>query len=73
MKRSTNKYDVAKWIEKVLDSCTTSAQVRSAQKLFRYFDRLHTDTDDWLLVQRIRIVANDTWSDLFAKELTKEN
>lgn len=38
-KRSRHYGDVTKWIEKVIDSCQTWDQVRTASKLVSNFDR----------------------------------
>ena len=37
-KRSTHYGDVAKWIEKVIDSCETREQTFTAKKLIRNFN-----------------------------------
>ena len=39
IKRSTHYGDVQKWIEKVIDSCETYDQTRSALKLVWNFDK----------------------------------
>jgi hypothetical protein len=38
-KRSTHYGDVQKWIEKVIDSCETHAQARSARSLIWNFEK----------------------------------
>lgn len=38
-KRSTHYGDVAKWIEKVIDSCETYQQTHSARRLVRNFEK----------------------------------
>jgi len=38
-KRSTHYGDVAKWIEKVIDSCETYQQTFSAKQLVRNFEK----------------------------------
>lgn len=38
-KRSTHYGDVAKWIEKVIDSCETYQQTFSAKQLIRNFEK----------------------------------
>ena len=46
-KRSNHYGDVAKWIEKVIDSCETYQQTFTAKKLIRNFnDQLRRDTPD---------------------------
>jgi hypothetical protein len=37
--RSRHYGDVGKWIEKVIDSCKTTDQVRTTRKLIRNFDK----------------------------------
>ena len=38
-KRSTHYGDVAKWIEKVIDSCETREQTFTAKRLIRNFEK----------------------------------
>ena len=46
-KRSTHYGDVAKWIEKVIDSCETYQQTFTAKKLIRNFeDQLRKNSPD---------------------------
>lgn len=45
MKRSNNKYDVFKWIEKVILSCKTIRQDFNAEELIYIFDKKYKDSD----------------------------
>ena len=51
-KRSTHYGDVAKWIEKVIDSCETYQQTFTVEKLIRNFEK-----------QLIRSTPDKYWRD----------
>lgn len=66
-KRSTNMYDVYTWIEKVIDSCTTSKQISAAKKLVSAFVELypHESRLNNTLYQH----THQLWSDMLDKEI----
>lgn len=43
--RSKNKYDVYRWIEKVIDSCKTHEQFSSVNNLIQNFVNIYEDYD----------------------------
>lgn len=43
--RSKNKYDVYRWIEKVIDSCKTHEQFSSVNNLIQNFVTIYEDYD----------------------------
>lgn len=55
-KRSTNKYDVYKWVIKVINSCNTTEQYICAHNLLRLFD--NTYNEDYLAVS-LRYISRD--------------
>ncbi len=42
---SRHKYDVEKWIYKVIDSCTTVSQFMGAKKLVRLYDKKYPNKE----------------------------
>ena len=53
---ATSKHygDVARWIEKVIDSCETQEQDRAARKLINQFTVIHHDLEFVVLNKLIR-------------------
>lgn len=56
-KRSAHWADVLTWIQKVVDSCKTSEQVKSCEQLIRNFHRMYD----------IRLNRNDLTRDMESK------
>lgn len=74
-KRSTHYGDVAKWIEKVINSCETWGQTLTARKLINNFrDQLMRDTPDkyWNSYQYEVIWPLDHMVESKREELTKK-
>ena len=40
---SKHKYDVYRWIEKVIESCTTRQQLLATERLLDAYDRMYKD------------------------------
>ena len=53
-----NKYDVYKWIIKVIDSCKNPHHFRAARNLVTNF---HDRYDDWELTGELRIYESDKY------------
>lgn len=50
--KSKNKYDVYRWIEKVIDSCKTHEQFSSVNNLIQNFVTVYDDCDLALELRR---------------------
>jgi len=66
-KRSTNMYDVYTWIEKVINSCTTTEQVSVSRKLVSAFNELYSN--EIQLSSALYQQTHRLWSDLLDKEI----
>jgi len=53
-----NKYDVYKWVEKVIDSCKTHYHFKGADALITNF---HNKYDDWQLTGKLRVYSSDRY------------
>ena len=77
-KTSTNPHygDVVRWIEKVIDSCETPAQIRLAEKLIRLFEgQYYSDLPFGEFYSASRGLlrrSTDKWGDLLEKKLDKK-
>ena len=77
-KKSTNPHygDVVRWIEKVIDSCETPKQTKSAERLIRLFEDQYygeltfseMNSTSRSLLRR----STEKWGDLLEKKLDKK-
>ena len=61
-KRSKHPGDVAKWIERVFDSCTNTTQLLAAEKLATSFDQLYRH--DKICRRHLVLVSEMAWDRL---------
>ena len=68
--------DVVRWIERVIDSCETPKQVKSAERLIRLFEsQYYVDLtfDEMNHISRSLLGrSTEKWGDLLEKKLTKK-
>jgi hypothetical protein len=68
--------DVARWIERVIDSCETPKQVKSAERLIRLFESQYYDDltfDEMNHISRSLLGrSTEKWGDLLEKKLDKK-
>ena len=68
--------DVARWIERVIDSCETPKQVKSAERLIRLFESQYYGDltfDEMHNISRSLLGrSTEKWGDLLEKKLTKK-
>jgi hypothetical protein len=68
--------DVARWIERVIDSCETPKQVKSAERLIRLFESQYYDDltfDEMNHISRSLLRrSTEKWGDLLEKKLDKK-
>lgn len=68
--------DVARWIERVIDSCETPKQVKSAERLIRLFESQYYGDltfDEMNHISRSLLGrSTEKWGDLLEKKLTKK-
>ena len=66
---SKHKYDVYKWIERVIESCTTYPQLSTAERLIEAYNTMYKD--DWLF-DSLETRLSLAWGELF-KNVDDEN
>ena len=77
-KTSTNPHygDVVRWIEKVIDSCETPKQTKSAERLIRLFeDQYYEELTFSEMSSTSRSLlrrSTEKWGDLLEKKLDKK-
>ena len=78
-KRTTNNPhygDVVRWIEKVIDSCETPKQTKSAERLVRLFEDQYygelTFSEMSSTSRSLLRRSTDKWGDLLEKKLDKK-
>ena len=68
--------DVARWIERVIDSCETPKQVKSAERLIRLFEsQYYGDLTFYEMHHISRSLlerSTEKWGDLLEKKLDKK-
>ena len=68
--------DVARWIERVIDSCETPKQVKSAERLIRLFESQYYGDltfDEMNHISRSLLGrSTEKWGDLLEKKLTRK-
>ena len=68
--------DVARWIERVIDSCETPKQVKSAERLIRLFESQYYGDltfDEMHNISRSLLGrSTEKWGDLLEKKLTRK-
>ena len=68
--------DVARWIERVIDSCETPKQVKSAERLIRLFESQYYGDltfDEMHNISRSLLGrSTEKWGDLLEKKLDKK-
>ena len=68
--------DVARWIERVIDSCETPKQVKSAERLIRLFESQYYGDltfDEMNHISRSLLGrSTEKWGDLLEKKLDKK-
>ena len=68
--------DVVRWIERVIDSCETPKQVKSAERLIRLFESQYYGDltfDEMNHISRSLLGrSTEKWGDLLEKKLTKK-
>lgn len=77
-KTSTNPHygDVVRWIERVIDSCETPRQTKSAERLIRLFEsQYHGDltfSEMHSVSRSLFTRSTEKWGDLLEKKLDKK-
>ena len=77
-KTSTNPHygDVVRWIEKVIDSCETPKQTKSAERLIRLFEDQYygelTFSEMSSTSRSLLRRSTEKWGDLLEKKLDKK-
>lgn len=66
---SKHKYDVYKWIERVIESCTTYPQLSATERLVEAY---HTMYEDDYLYRSLKARLSLAWDELF-KNVDDEN
>jgi hypothetical protein len=61
-KRSKHPVDVAKWIEKIFDSCTNINQLLAAEKLLTSFSKIYKH--DKICRRHLNVVSEINWKRL---------
>ena len=68
--------DVVRWIERVIDSCETPKQVKSAERLIRLFESQYYGDltfDEMNHISRSLLGrSTEKWGDLLEKKLTRK-
>ena len=59
--RSNNKYDVYKWVERVINSCKTISQLMAADRLNHLFLEMY---NDMYLYQELSNLSSWRWDEL---------
>lgn len=70
-KRQHHPADVEKWVERVINSCTTTDQVISAEQLIQNFERQYGQIDFATyhhFTRRLWSVAYDKYESIFQKK-----
>ena len=77
-KTSTNPHygDVVRWIERVIDSCETPRQTKSAERLIRLFESQYhgelTFSEMHSASRSLFTRSTEKWGDLLEKKLDKK-